>query len=111
VAYEMENTESLDEWVDMLKPFYPNQFNLACQAFKGQLPYGLPEWLIESTVASFFNMLANEEAMNIYTRMVKEAKEDPFELGTVEEYNVKTKNLSKAGLLALHQYLRLDKNN
>lgn len=111
MAYEMENTESLDEWVDILKPFYPNQFNLACQAFRGQLPYGLPDWLVESTVASFFSMYANEEAMNVYTRMAKEAEEDPFEMGTVEEYNAKTKKLSKAGLLTFPQYFRLDKNN
>ena len=111
VAYEMDDPDSLDEWVEMLKPFYPNEFNLACKAFQGQLPHGLPEWLVESTVASFFNMLASDEAMKIYTRMIKEAKEDPFELGTVEEYNARTNKMSKAGLLAFHQYLRLDQNN
>ena len=43
--------------------------------------------------------------------MIKEAEEDPFDLGTVEEYNARTNKMSKAGLLAFHQYLRLDKNN
>ncbi len=90
MAYEMDNPNELDEWVTMLRDFYPDHFSLACRAFRNQLPYGLPDWLVDSTVASFFNMFATEEAYSMFKDMKEESVKDPFKLGTVEEINFRT---------------------
>ena len=111
MVYDMDNPESLEEWEILLKPFYPSDFGTACMAFRNQLPYGLPDWLIESTVASFFSMFANEEAMMLFKQLSKEAKNDPFKLGTVEEFNVRTGELGKAGMMMIPAFLRLDRDN
>jgi len=83
---------SLEAWEEDLKPFFPNEFNLACMTVRNKLPYGIPDWLIESTTASFFSMIAYDEASGIRAKMAREAREDPFKLHTVEETNFRTKN-------------------
>jgi len=90
MPYEMDNPNELEEWISMIQDFYPDHFSLACRAFRNQLPSGLPDWLVESTVASFFNMLATEEAYKMFRDMREESTHDPFKLGTVEEINFKT---------------------
>ena len=90
MAYDMENPNEMEEWIEMLRDFFPDHFSLACRAFRNQLPYGLPDWLIDSTVASFFQMFATEEAYNIFKDAKIESEKDPFKLGTVEEMNFRT---------------------
>jgi len=90
VAYQMDDFNDMGEWTEMLKDFFPNHYSLACRAFRNQLPSGLPDWLVESTVASFFNMFATEEALKIFKDVKKVAENDPFNMGTVEEINFRT---------------------
>ena len=82
--------DSMEEWDEMLKPFLPNDYNMAVMAVRNRLPYGVPDWLIESTTASFFNMFAYDYAKKLLKEDREEAKNDPFKLWTVEETNFKT---------------------
>lgn len=86
----MENPNDINEWTEMIRDFFPNHYSLACRAFRNQLPSGSPDWLVESTVASFFHMFATEEAINIFREKEEVVKSDPFKLGTVEEMNFRT---------------------
>ena len=82
--------DSMEEWDEMLKPFFPNDYNMAVMAVRNRLPYGVPDWLIESTTASFFNMFAYDYAKEMLSSDREEAKNDPFKLWTIEETNFKT---------------------
>ena len=84
--------DTLEAWEEMIKPFFPNDFTMAVMAVRNKLPYGIPDWLIESTTASFFSMIAYEQSTNLRKQMVVEARKDPFGLWTVEEVNFKTKH-------------------
>ena len=87
------DADSVAEWEAMIKPFFPNDFNMAVMAVRNKLPYGIPDWLVESTTASFFSMIAYEQANKLRKHMMVEAKNDPFGLWTVEEVNFKTKKV------------------
>ena len=40
MGYELTNPDSIEAWAEMIKPFFPNSFGMACTAFQDQLPYG-----------------------------------------------------------------------
>ncbi len=79
--------DSMEDWDEMLKPFFPNDYNMAVMTVRNKLPYGVPDWLIESTTASFFNMFAYDYAKEIIKADKEKAKNDPFKLWTIEETN------------------------
>ena len=87
---EEPEKDSMEEWDEMLRDFFPNDFNMAQMAVRNRLPYGVPDWLIESTTASFFNMFAYDYEKEIIKTDKENAKDDPFKLWTIEETNFKT---------------------
>jgi len=111
VDYELTNPDSIEAWAEMIKPFFPNSFGLACTAFQNQLPYGIPTWIIESTVASFFSQFAMTETSTLWEHLQEEAKKDPFRLDTIDEYNGEVMKFGEAGRLQVPIILELNRNN
>jgi hypothetical protein len=63
---------------NIMKPFFPNDPNLAAKALGRALNEGTtPEWIVNSVVGSYFSFLALKE-LNDFAR-----KHDPFGWDTV----------------------------
>ena len=101
---EDRDGDTLEAWEEMIKPFFPHDFNMAVMAVRNKLPYGIPDWLIESTTASFFSMIAYEQANRLRKQLMVEAKNDPFGLWTVEEVNFKTRRVKPTAFELLEFY-------
>ena len=111
MGYELTNPDSIEAWAEMIKPFFPNSFGMACTAFQDQLPYGIPKWIIESTVASFFSQFALADSNTLWEQLQKEARSDPFKLDTIDEYNGELMKFGDAGRLQVPIILELNRNN